>query len=108
MDPRFRMSAGGSKGPCIADVHIGVPMVSNNYLVKLCCIRPNADWPQLVLQHCPTEWLSEPHRRNLQSLWPPQRLADAVGPMGSRDTKDISQIWTALQARQLNWIGSTC
>lgn len=34
MDPRFRMSTGGSKGPSRANVYIGVPGVSHNYLVK--------------------------------------------------------------------------
>lgn len=35
MDPRFRMSTGGSEGPSRANVHIGVPMASNNYVVKV-------------------------------------------------------------------------
>lgn len=35
MDPRFRMSTGGFKDPSRVKVHVGVPMVSYNYLIRV-------------------------------------------------------------------------
>lgn len=107
MGPKFRMSTGESRGPSRANVHVGLQKVRNSPSPQYFdCMHCNADRHQLILQQYHMDWLSEPHRRDLQPSLPALISTKALVTTQAKIPKDISHLWILLETLQLRRIGS--
>lgn len=98
MGPRFKLLTGGSEGPSRADVHTGVPKVRKQPIwSEVLLYTSKADWLQPMLQGCPMEWSSEPHRRKFHPLWPHLHATEHLRTTRSKKTKDINRLWSLFQ-----------